>query len=369
MKKSISILGTRGIPAQHGGFETFAEYLAPYLHSQGWHVTVYCQEDNAGEVFEDEWNNIHRVHIPVAQEGAKGTIIFDWKSTLHVSKTNDLILTLGYNTALFCIIYRLKGLVNIINMDGIEWKRDKWTFAERAWLYLNERAGCWLGNRLVADHPEIKNHLATRVSEDKITMIPYGSDFIGSADITQLERYKILPGEYAIVIARPEPENSILEIVRAFSKMKRNKKLVVLGDFEKADPEYRKKVINAASDEVLFPGAIHEKSIIHSLRYHACLYIHGHTVGGTNPSLVEAMGASSPVLAHDNKFNRWVAGSGNSYFKDEEECYQQLNALLTNQNYLKIMKTKSISEHKKRFTWEMILAEYESLLLNNLRKR
>ncbi len=368
MQKAISILGTRGIPAQHGGFETFAEYLAPYLVNQGWRVTVYCQDDGEGEIYEDEWNGVRLVHIPVPQEGAKGTIIFDWKSTLHAAKTKDLILTLGYNTALFCIIYRLKGIKNIINMDGIEWRRDKWTFLERAWLYINERAGCWLGNHLIADHPEIKNHLATRVSKDKITMIPYGSDSIESADISELDKYGLEENEYAIVIARPEPENSILEIVTAFSSKKRGKKLVILGNYDKANPEYSKMIKSAASEEVIFPGAIYEKSAIQALRYYACLYVHGHTVGGTNPSLVEALGAGNAVLAHDNKFNRWVAGAGNKYFKDIDECKSRFDELFADDQIIEKLKIYSKKGHKDNFTWFEILQEYQTVINNNFIK-
>lgn len=359
MKKSISILGTRGIPAQHGGFETFAEYLAPYLLSQGWKVTVYCQNDGDGDIYEDEWEGVRLVHIPVPQEGAKGTVIFDWKSTLHAAKRNDLILTLGYNTAIFCIIYRFKGIKNIINMDGIEWKRNKWTILERTWLYINERAGCLLGNHLIADHPEIKNHLATRVREEKITMIPYGSDAIETADITQLKDYGLEPNGYAIVIARPEPENSIHEIVTAFSSKERGKKLLVLGNYDKADPEYTKKVKSAASDEVIFPGAIYNKSAIQALRYYSYLYIHGHTVGGTNPSLVEALGAGNAVLAHDNKFNRWVAGDCNEYFKDIDECKMKLDKLFEHSKYIEKLKICSTKRHNNNFTWIKILEEYQ----------
>jgi hypothetical protein len=170
------------VPAAHGGFETFAEHLALYLVQRGWQVTVYCQQDGAGAVHEDTWEGVRRVHILVTQSGAKGTIVFDWKSTLHAASESGLVLTLGYNTAVFCLAYRLKGITNLINMDGIEWRRQKWSTLERAWLYLNECAGCWLGNHLIADHPEIKAHLATRVAESKITMIPYGADRIDNAD-------------------------------------------------------------------------------------------------------------------------------------------------------------------------------------------
>lgn len=363
MNKTIRILGTRGIPASHGGFETFVEYLAPYLVKHGWDVTVYCQIDGKGETYIDEWQGIKRVNIYIAQEGAKGTIIFDWKSTLHAAKTKDLILTLGYNTAIFCIIYRLKGIKNIINMDGIEWKRDKWTFLERTWLYLNERAGCLFGNHLIADHPEIKNHLTTRVNRNKITMIPYGAEEIKSADVTQLKKFELEANEYAIVIARPEPENSILEIVIAFSSKKRNKKLVVLGNFDKADPEYSKKVMNAASDEVIFPGAIYEKSVIQALRFYACLYIHGHTVGGTNPSLVEALGAGNPVLAHNNKFNRWVAGDSNLFFSGSEECSKQIDLLFTDTQLIDQMKNYSSLRSNINFTLHRVNEQYTELFL------
>ena len=102
--KKIRILGTRGVPAAHGGFETFAEHLALYLVQRGWEVTVYCQEDGPGAVFEDTWEGIHRIRMPVAASGASGTIVFDWQSTLHASRSQGLVLTLGYNTAVFCAL-------------------------------------------------------------------------------------------------------------------------------------------------------------------------------------------------------------------------------------------------------------------------
>ena len=179
--KTLRILGTRGVPAAHGGFETFAEHLALFLVEHGWRVIVYCQDDTSGPIFEDVWRGVERVHIPVTQEGPKGTIIFDWKATVHAAKFGDLCLTLGYNTAVFCTIFRLKDIPNIINMDGIEWQRGKWGSVARAWFYINDWLGCWLGNHLIADHPLIGEHLQTRVSSKKITVIPYGADEVTSA--------------------------------------------------------------------------------------------------------------------------------------------------------------------------------------------
>ena len=363
MNRSLRILGTRGIPAAHGGFETFAEHLAIYLAERDWDVYVYCQEDGRGEIYEDEWNGVKLVHIPIEKQGAMGTIFFDWKATRHASRHSDPCLTLGYNTAVFCTALRIRGIHNTINMDGIEWKRDKWSAIERAWLYANERVGCWLGNQLVADHPEIKNHLATRVRPEKITMIPYGSDRISDADESLIEPYGVAPGQYAIVVARPEPENSIHEIVSAFSRRERKKKLVVLGNFDNAAPDYRDMVFSAASEEVIFPGAIYEKPIVQALRFYACCYVHGHQVGGTNPSLVEALGAGSPIIAHDNRFNRWVAGPENLYFRDVAGCSDAFDKILENTDLNSEIRAHNSERHARCFDWEKILAEYEAALV------
>jgi len=360
--RKLSILGTRGIPACHGGFETFAEKLALFLVDNDWCVTVYCQEDGNGSMSTDLWHGIQRVNIPVSHKGAMGTVLFDLKSILHASRKEGLILTLGYNTASFCLFYRLFGKANLFNMDGLEWKRNKWSFPERIWLYLNERAGCWLGNHLIADHPEIRNYLLKWVKPEKITMIPYGADRIEDANSSLIEKYGLEVAGYSLVVARAEPENSIYEIVSAFSTKKQNQKLVVLGSYAPDENAYHRSVLQAASDEVVFLGAVYEQDVVKALRYFCLLYIHGHTVGGTNPSLVEALGAGSAVLAHDNRFNRWVAGSGACYFKDVGECAHQLDVILHSEDQLSMMKDASRKRFMETFVWDQVLSEYEELL-------
>lgn len=362
--RSISVIGTRGIPAGHGGFETFAEHLALYLTSKGWSVTVYCQ-GNEGDIgqFEDVWKGVHRVVIPVTREGALGTMEFDWKSISDVLVCRpDVVLTLGYNTAAFCLRLRTGGLVNLINMDGLEWRRKKWKFHQRAWLWLNERFGCWLGNRLIADHPVIAEHLATRVDRTKITMIPYGAESIANAPTAPLEVLGLSGVRYGLVIARPEPENSILEIVAAFSRKKRGAKLVVLGKFDAEKNDYHRQVLSAASDEVVFPGAIYDSAKLQALRKHAYFYGHGHRVGGTNPSLVEALGAGNAVIAHDNAFNRWVAGQGGRYFISESDCDMLISTLLGDETTVALMQKAASERFESEFRWSVILAQYEALL-------
>ncbi|MFS8979512.1 DUF1972 domain-containing protein [Cupriavidus necator] len=365
-RKSLAILGTRGVPARHGGFETFAERLALHLVKVGWQVTVYCQEEGqTGSIRTDRWEGIDRVVIPVGRTGALGTISFDWRSVRHVLQSNyDLVLTLGYNTAIFCAPYRFSRITNVINMDGIEWKRDKWKTHERLWLWFNERIGCIVGNHLIADHPDIATHLATRVSRDKITMIPYGADPAHGANIGDLQKLGLQPFNYFTIIARPERENSILEIVKAFSRKKRDSKLVVLGKYTPDSNSFHREVLDSASTDVIFPGAIYEKQTLSALRAYNSAYIHGHTVGGTNPSLVEALGAGSAVLAHDNSFNRWVAGSKALYFSDEDECEMRIEEIINGNAPLSEMRKSSIKRHADSFTWDKILNSYESLLFS-----
>ncbi|MDP2867926.1 MAG: DUF1972 domain-containing protein [Methyloversatilis sp.] len=366
MKKVLRILGTRGVPAAHGGFETFAEYLARYLVTRGWQVIVYCQEDGAGPVVSDEWEGISRITIPVSKEGPKGTIIFDWKSTLHASKHSDLCLTLGYNTAVFCVLLRIKGVRNVINMDGIEWRRKKWGRIAKTWFWLNDWAGCWLGNHLVADHPEIASHLATRTSVAKISTISYGADKVDSGPVSTLSKFRLESRRFLTVIARAEPENSLLEIVAGFSEKHRGVKLVVLGKYDAASNDYHKSVLEAAGDEVIFVGAIYDKSVVQTLRYYSLAYVHGHQVGGTNPSLVEALGAGNAVLAHNNKFNRWVADDCALYFNGAQEFSKKLDELLSTDELAPRLGTLAAARFTKYFTWQKILGEYEQLLEKNL---
>jgi glycosyltransferase involved in cell wall biosynthesis len=366
--KRLRILGIRGVPAAHGGFETFAEYLALYLSARGWDVTVYCQEEGHGPQFEDTWQGIRRVRIPVTQSGPKGTIVFDWRATRHAAQSSELCLTLGYNTAVFCGLLRARGIPNLINMDGIEWARAKWGPVAKLWFWLNDWAGCWLGDHLVADHPQIRAHLQTRVGSDKITAIPYGADEIINAPEAPVRALGLEPGHYLTVIARAEPENSILEVVQGFSAQPRGYKLVVLGNYDEANA-YHRAVKAAAGAEVMFVGAIYDKAVVQALRFHSAAYVHGHQVGGTNPSLVEALGAGNPVIAHDNRFNRWVAGEGALYFADAASLSSCVGRVLSDSEARAAMASRSRARFQEAFTWPNVLAQYEALLSAYLPRR
>ncbi|KKB77277.1 hypothetical protein VW29_18050 [Devosia limi DSM 17137] len=360
--RDINILGTRGIPAAHGGFETFAQHLALYLRDRGWNVTVYCQADNnAAHRREDDWNGIRRVHFGTAHGGPIGTVQFDLRCVLDVLRRPGIDLVLGYNTAILNVLQRLAGRRVLMNMDGIEWKRGKWPLPARAWFYCNEVIGSNTCSTAIADHPEIARHLARR-SFRPAEIIPYGAASVSAAPVAPLDPFGLHPSRYMLTVARMEPENSILEMVSAFSARPRGMKYLLLGALDPSKP-YHRRVRAAASDEVVFAGAIYDRPIVQALRFHAYACLHGHQVGGTNPSLVEAMGAGSAIIAHDNRFNRWTAGEGQLFFTDINSCSAALGEALTNSARITVARQMARQRHQQHFRWEDVLHAYEQLLL------
>jgi len=361
----LNIMGTRGVPAAHGGFETFAERLALYLVGQGYSVTVYCQTDGPADLQgrEDYWQGIHRVHFGTKRSGAAGTMEFDLKCARHVLGQPGVDLVLGYNTAVFNLVQKFKHRKVYMNMDGIEWKRKKWSMPAKLWLLMNEIIGANLCDTPIADHPEIGRHVARRTVR-KPVVIPYGSDIVRRASQKPLRELGVQAGRYFIAIARIEPENSTVELVEAFKAAQTDKSLVVLG---KLDPDnaYHRQVRETAGDRVLFPGAIYDDLTVKSLRFHARAYVHGHQVGGTNPSLVEALGAGNAVIAHDNIFNRWTAGRGQRYFSSVASCQDHIEELANDDIALQLAKQAARSRHLQDFQWDDVLGQYRQLMMGD----
>ena len=359
----VNIMGTRGIPAAHGGFETFVAKLAPYLRDKGHDVLVYCQEEDASQPAygTDMWNGIQRVHFKPKCSGAKATIEFDYATVKHVLKEPGIDLILGYNTAILNLPQLLKGRRLAVNMDGIEWKRAKWGIVAKIWFFLNEVVAANMCKVAIADHPEIAKHVKARCFKEPV-VIPYGADVITDAPEDPVRALGLEPGRYFTSIARIEPENSILELVKAFGRVKTDAKCVILGRFDDDNP-YHQEVKAAASDGVVFPGAIYDGAVVSALRCHSRAYLHGHQVGGTNPSLVEALGAGNAVLAHDNRFNRWTAGEEQFFFSGEEDAAREMQRILDDGGAVVQAQSAARIRHAEQFTWDKILGDYEDLLL------
>ena len=358
------ILGTRGIPAAHGGFETFAQQLSQYLSARGWNSSVYCQAEGlpAGlGVSEDTWKGVKRILIPSRNDSSLASILYDLRCVRDASRRPGKVLLLGYNTAVFALLLSLRGREVIINMDGLEWQRPKWSLPARLWLWLNEKLAAKLSTTMVADHPEIKTHLSTIAPVAKVVMIPYGAPAITSAPEAPLRSLGLAPRQFYVSISRIEPENSQLDMVRAFSAQPRTQRFVVLGKLDPANA-YHRAVREAAAANVTFVGAIYDKQVLASLRYHSAAYCHGHTVGGTNPSLVEALGAGCAVIAHDNRFNRWTAGGGQFFFRDGQACQNIFDFVGDHPDALERARQAARTQHQTKFELDNVLGRYERLI-------
>ena len=368
---TVRILGTHGVPAAYGGFETAAENIGLYLAAHGWRVVVYCQADGEGATTYDTWRGLERVTVRERRPGWRGTSSFDLKCVRHAvreHRAGDVWLTFGYNTGVFDVVPRLRGIPNVVNMDGMEWTRARWGLAKQGILLGNERFAGLFGNVLIADHPHIARYLRRHFGSRRVTTITYGAYEVTEAPVAPLHELGLRPGGYASMVCRPIPENSVLEIVTAWSRRPRGMPLLVVGPYGDTDP-YHLAVRGAASSEVLFPGAIFEPDRLTALRYHSAVYLHGHTVGGTNPSLVEAMAAGNPVIAHDNVYNRWVAGPGNEYFRDRSDLDATLSSVLADPTRLTSMRRASLARFREEFTWDHIGGQYDEVLRGCLAPR
>ncbi len=368
---TVRILGTHGVPAAYGGFETAAENVGLHLHTKGWRVLVYCQVPGSGPITTDTWKGLERVLVPERREGWLGTASFDLTCVKHVLAEftpGDVCLTFGYNTGVLNVAQRLRGIPNVINMDGMEWTRRRWGLLRQAILLGNERFAGAVGSVLIADHPHIARYLRRHFGSRRVQTIAYGGYAVSDAPVVPVEELGLEPGRYATVICRPIPENSVVEIVSAWSRSRRGLPLVVLGSFTDADP-YHRRVIAAAGEEVIFPGAIYDPERVSALRFHSKLYLHGHTVGGTNPSLVEAMAAGNPVIAQNNVYNRFVAGAGNRYFDGAQDLADLLDLVVDDDGALRTMSDSSRRRFQAEYTWEHIGNLYETALVTAAAKR
>lgn len=368
----ISIQGIRGIPAKHGGFETFADNLTKYLIKKGDDVLVYCQEDITKEKLRilpisRRIDGALLVYVPVLLKGAIGTVYFDICCILDAICRRRPVLTLGYNTALFNLLLNLFGISYAMNMDGIEWKRQKWGVRAKLWLLFNEFCGAIGSSCMIADNPHIASYLIAKYPKRNVVTIPYGANPVyDKPDPNILAEWDLVPNSYAIVIARPEPENSIYEIVNAFLASQSDKQLVVLGSYSLSN-KYCAKVLSAAAPNIKFIGAVYDVKKVTALRYYSLLYLHGHQVGGTNPSLVEAMAAGQPILAFDSCYNRWVLDSDDCLFKTEVDLEKKIRKCLVNPKMLSAMSSKNLARAEEHFSLDRVNHDYRQFLIECFR--
>lgn len=357
----IAIIGSRGIPARYGGFETFAERLSLSLVGKGHDVTVYGllnAERDREFVF---YNGVRCYNLKAPDNVSLQKPVLAIKSVIHSLKERpDVVLFLGVSAAPFGFLCRFAGIKTVINLDGLEWKRGKWGRMGSLYLRFSEWLSIKTCDTVVADSKTLQ-----RIYKDLYKIesyyIPYGADVLDSVPSDALEGYGLRPHGYILQSCRLEPENNVELVIEAYLRSKRTLPLVIIGDAPKGS-RYRERLLKMAGDKVRFLGFVFGpdyKQIV----AHAGLYIHAHEVGGTNPSLLEAMATGQAPLYLDVPFNREVCEEvGLPFRKDPDELARLIDLLSGDTDVLRARSQRTKEIIRERYSWESVITAYESLL-------
>lgn len=353
--KHVSIIGTQGVPANYGGFESLVENLIGEYKSDNIQYTVFCSSKDMPERLE-EYKGAKLKYIPLHANGVQ-SIPYDMWSFLKVAKDTDVILVLGVSGCLILPFFRLfskKKLV--INIDGLEHRREKWGKMAKAFLKFSEKLAVKYADVIISDNKGIQDYVMDEYGKDSV-LIAYGGDHVIrdiDADFERgvLERFSLSPNEYAITVCRIEPENNCHKTLEAFSKT--DKKLIFIGNWNRSEYGRDLKEKYSKFSNIIIQDPIYDVDILYALRKNAGQYIHGHSAGGTNPSLVEAMFFGFPILAYDVVYNRESTAGQAYYWSNADELVE----LLSKDNLDGTM-MRTIAEGQ--YTWKKITEQYEEL--------
>ncbi len=356
----IGILGTRGIPNRYGGFEQCAEKLAAGLVAKGHEVWVYNSHNH--EYQQPEWKGIHLIHCndPEQKWGTAGQFIYDWNCFKDARRRDyDVLLQLGYTSSAVWGPWWPKGIPNVVNMDGLEWKRSKYSEKVKRFLKISERWAARRGNLLIADSLGIATHLKQVYKRDS-DFIPYGAEPFEKPNANTLEAFGVSPFGYNLILARMEPENNIETALDGYLLAGKTAPFVVVGN---VGNEYGKTLVKkyAGSPFIRFVGAIYDPAVINNLRHFSGVYFHGHSVGGTNPSLLEAMACGAFIVAHNNIFNRSILGEDACYFTDAQSVAALLKTLPPAEKG-EAFRRRNVEKIRAAYSWEAITDAYEATL-------
>lgn len=363
----IAILGTRGIPNNYGGFEQCAEYLSLGLVKKGHSVTVYSPHFHPYKKASYKGVKIIRKLSPENILGnSAANFFYDYLCFTDATKKDfDIILQLGLITSSLSIIFcRHKGKFVTTNLDGLEWKRTKWSGLIQKITKLLEKYGVKYSDYLIADNIGIKNYILKEYGRDS-TFIPYGAIDILEPEDSILTSYGIAPNEYFLSITRLEPENNLEIMFDAYIAINSQYPYYVIGNHTTSYGDYLKDKYR--NKGIIFLGGIFKKKDLDNIRYYSKLYLHGHSVGGTNPSLLEAMAAKTLIIAHNNKFNISVLGDDAFYFSSSDDLIQLFKQDLAIKKETFVY--NNLDKINKLYRWSIIVDQYEeyfkSILINN----
>ncbi|MDI6803861.1 MAG: DUF1972 domain-containing protein [Bacteroidota bacterium] len=356
----VAIIGIRGLPNTYGGFETLAEYLVKHL-SKTFEITVYCSSIDLSTKLK-EYNGAKLKYIPISSHGAWG-IIYDSISLLLSVRKFDKIIFLGFGGGFVMHLIKKYRHKMILNIGGLDWKRDKWSSKVKRIIKISEALLVKYSSQIISDNVGIQDYIFTEYGRSS-TLIAYGGDQTMRVSITPEAKkyYPFLESKYAFIVTRIQVDNNVEMILKAFMKQNRLP-IVIVGNWN--DSKYGKMLKSKYLDKnkLILLDAIYDQQKLDILRSNCTVYIHGHSAGGTNPSLVEAMFLGLPIFAFASGYNEYTTYNKAIYFKSEKELTQLIN----NYESLNIdaigKKLKELAD--KHYRWAHIANEYKKLILKD----
>jgi glycosyltransferase involved in cell wall biosynthesis len=360
-KTRVAIIGTTGLPARYGGFETLAEHLVSSLATE-FDMTVYCSSMYFGKKGKrpDTYKGARLQYINLNANGYQ-SIPYDFISMIHAVRNNDVLLVLGVSGALllpFLKLFTKKPV--LVNIDGQEWKREKWNWLAKKVLGFSEKLAVAFADEVITDNKVIQNYVERGYRRDKTLLIEYGGDHVKHFPVSEETRikYPFLQQPYAFNVSRIEPENNIHLILDAFSRCP-ERNLVIVGLWNHGQYGIDLKQKYSGYPNIFLLDPIYDQDRLNEIRANADVYVHGHSAGGTNPSLVEAMCLGLTVISYGVSYNRETTNHRARYFNNKEELLNILRDLTTAEK-------KTIGQEMKqyglrKYTWQRITSMYASL--------
>lgn len=357
----IALIGTRGVPARYGGFETCVEEVGRRLVESGHTVRVYCRPNESADrtALANEYLGMQLVQLPILRRRSIETLAHTAMSVVHrsLSGADAAIMFNSANSVLLPVI-RARGIPVATHVDGLEWRRSKWGPVGHHYYRAAEALAVRWSDALIADAEGIADYY-TREFGAPTELIAYGAPILDDTGSDRIATLGLEPNRYHLLVARFEPENHVLEAVQGYVQSSAQLPLVVVGSAPYAD-DYTAAVANASDHRVKLVGGLWDQDLVNELYYNALTYLHGHSVGGTNPSLLRAAGAGTFTIAYDVNFNREVLGTKAEYFStagDVAELVQNAEAGVDET----LARGRHLQEDIRRYDWDEVASRYANL--------
>lgn len=356
----IALVGTRGVPARYGGFETCVEEVGSRLVERGHEVVVYCRRLDGDRSDEPAtYKGMELVHLGAMKKRSLETLSHTGLSVAHLAQhRTDAAIVFNSANAPWLPVLKAAGIPFATHVDGLEWQRGKWGRVGRRYYQVAERLSVWWSNALIADATGIQDYYRQKFDADT-DLISYGAPVVDRTAADKIAALGLSRGSYHLVVARFEPENHVHMIVDGYRKSSSERPLIVVGSAPYAN-EYTDLVHRLGDDRVRFLGGVWDQELLDQLYSNAFTYWHGHSVGGTNPSLLRALGAGAPTTAFDVVFNREVLGDSGQYFASTEEVTKLLEHGEFNASETELRGQQSATR-AALYDWDEVAGQYEQL--------